>query len=48
MTPDMQLPPGEATPRNPPMLARAGLIAKTATVSGPHEPMVISGETRRV
>ena len=47
MTPDTQLLPGGATPRNPPMFARAGLIAKTATISGPHEQTVISGETRQ-
>ena len=47
MTPDTQLPPGGATPRNPPMFTRAGLTAKTATISGPHVRTVISGETRQ-
>jgi len=39
-----QLPPGGTTPRTPPMSARAGLIAKPATIPGPHERAAITGE----
>lgn len=39
-----QLPPGGAAPRTPPMSARAGLIAKPATIPGPHERAAITGE----
>jgi len=40
-----QLPPGGTlSPSNPPMPARAGLIAKPATIPGPHERAAITGE----